>query len=127
MNGIEVFGAIAIVPAIYAVSRYYRSSALFLRMLAILAFGFVVGLGVRQILGSLSEPNNLKKETYVGKQAMGIHDLPSEAVIDYAKYAMCEPRFTCLQPRMVSKITQSKCTTRQKGGEWGMVEYENSS
>jgi hypothetical protein len=127
MNGIEVFGAIAIVPAIYAVSRYYRSSALFLRMLAILAFGFVVGLGVRQLVSSLSEPNNLKKEFSVGKQAMGIHDLPSVAVVDYTKYALGEPKFTYFQPRIEQKITQAKCTTRRKGGEWGMVEYEDSS
>jgi hypothetical protein len=90
MNGLDVIGAICIVPAIYAISRYHRSSKLFVQMLSILAFGFIIGIGVRQTKRLLNKSHVLKEVQYVGKQAMGY---PLSVDMGIVEYASAGPSF----------------------------------
>jgi hypothetical protein len=117
MNGMEVLGAIAIVPAIYAWSRYNRSSRLFIRMLSILAFGYIIGIGVRHVKSLLNKTETLKEVQYNKKQAMGVHDLSFVAIMENIENASANPSLPESYHLYAEQIPS--IDDRQRKEKWG--------
>jgi hypothetical protein len=75
MNSIDVLGAILLVPAIYAWSRFNRSSKLFIQVLTFLAFGFIIGLGTKWVARQISKNAIMKTVENVSVPSTGNYDL----------------------------------------------------
>jgi hypothetical protein len=126
MNGMEVLGAISIVPAIYAFSRYNRSSRLFIQMLSILAFGYIIGLGVRHVKSLLNKAETLKEVYYDKKQAMGIHDLSFVAIMENIEYAQADPGLPESYHSYASLLPKDDRQRKEKWGCGGLGYYNTS-